>query len=97
MKTTAVKKSKPGKPANYSLVLPPEILERLENLARATNRSKAFYIKEALRAHLDVSPDARCCTRDWPDLLVVSLEFSPLRCLNGHATLRYGKKRDRST
>jgi RHH-type rel operon transcriptional repressor/antitoxin RelB len=53
MKTTAIKKSKPGKPANYSLVLPPEMLERLENLTKATNRSKAFYIKEALRAHLD--------------------------------------------
>jgi RHH-type rel operon transcriptional repressor/antitoxin RelB len=53
MKTTAIKKSKPGKPANYSLVLPPEMLERLENLAKATNRSKAFYIKEALQAHLD--------------------------------------------
>ena len=53
MKTTAVKKSRPGKPANYSLVLPPEMLERLENLAKATNRSKAFYVKEALKAHLD--------------------------------------------
>ena len=52
MKTTAAKKSRSGKPANYSLVLPPEMLERLENLARATNRSKAFYIKEALQAHL---------------------------------------------
>jgi RHH-type rel operon transcriptional repressor/antitoxin RelB len=53
MKTTAVKKFRSGKPANYSLVLPPEMLERLENLARATNRSKAFYIKEALQIHLD--------------------------------------------
>jgi RHH-type rel operon transcriptional repressor/antitoxin RelB len=57
MKTTSGKKTGSGKPANFSLIIPPEMLERLERLAKATNRSKAFYIKEALQAHLDEIED----------------------------------------
>ena len=49
MKSVTGKKSKSGKPANYSLIIPPGILERLESLAKATNRSKVFYIREALQ------------------------------------------------
>lgn len=33
--------------------LPEEIEERLETLARRTGRSKAFYVREAVLAHLE--------------------------------------------
>jgi RHH-type rel operon transcriptional repressor/antitoxin RelB len=36
-----------------SLRLPPEIENRLENLARRTGRTKSFYIREAILEHLD--------------------------------------------
>jgi RHH-type transcriptional regulator, rel operon repressor / antitoxin RelB len=58
MSTTALKKHKTGKPANYSMILPPEILVRLDRLAQATHRSKAFYIKEALAEYLEDQEDA---------------------------------------
>jgi RHH-type rel operon transcriptional repressor/antitoxin RelB len=53
MPTTAAKKHPQGTPANYSMVLPPEMLARLDRLAKATHRSKAFYVKEALTEYLD--------------------------------------------
>jgi RHH-type transcriptional regulator, rel operon repressor / antitoxin RelB len=37
----------------YSIRLPHEIEERLENLAVQTGRSKSFYVKEAILDHLD--------------------------------------------
>lgn len=47
------KKHKPGKPANFSMILPPEIISRLEQLSKATKRSKAYYVKEALLTYLE--------------------------------------------
>jgi len=41
-----------------SLRLPPEIEERLEALAKATGRSKSFYVREALLEHLEEMEDA---------------------------------------
>ena len=79
MKTSPVKKSKPGKAANYSLILPPEMLERLENLARATNRSKAFYIKQALRAHLDELEDGYLALQRLNDKNAKNLTTEELR------------------
>ena len=79
MKTTPLKKSKQGKPANYSLILPPEMLERLENLAKVTNRSKAFYIKEALRTHLDDLEDGYLALQRLNDKNAKSLTAEELR------------------
>ena len=79
MKTSPAKKSKSGKPPNYSLVLPPEMLERLENLAKATNRSKAFYIKEALRAHLDDLEDGYLALQRLNDKNAENLTTEELR------------------
>lgn len=36
-----------------ALRLPPDIEARLEDLARLTGRSKSFYAREAILAHLD--------------------------------------------
>ena len=41
-----------------ALRLPPEIEERLEALAKATGRSKSFYVREALIEHLEDMEDA---------------------------------------
>ena len=37
----------------YSIRLPHEIENRLENLSVKTGRSKSFYVKEAILDHLD--------------------------------------------
>lgn len=37
----------------YSIRLPHEIEDRLENLSIKTGRSKSFYVKEAILDHLD--------------------------------------------
>lgn len=37
----------------YSIRLPHEIEDRLENLSAKTGRSKSFYVKEAILDHLD--------------------------------------------
>ncbi len=37
----------------YSIRLPHEIEDRLENLSVKTGRSKSFYVKEAILDHLD--------------------------------------------
>lgn len=39
--------------ASVSLRLPDEISDRLDQLAKATGRSKTFYMIEAIRDHLD--------------------------------------------
>lgn len=41
-----------------ALRLPPEIEARLEALARKTGRTKSFYAREAILAHLDDLEDA---------------------------------------
>ena len=40
------------------LRLPPEIEERLEALAKATGRTKSFYVREAILEHLEDMEDA---------------------------------------
>ncbi len=37
----------------YSIRLPHEIEDRLENLSLKTGRSKSFYVREAILDHLD--------------------------------------------
>jgi len=46
-----------------ALRLPPEIEERLEKLARETGRTKSFYAREAILAHLDDIEDAYLAKR----------------------------------
>jgi RHH-type rel operon transcriptional repressor/antitoxin RelB len=41
-----------------ALRLPPEVEKRLEALAKATGRSKSFYVREALLEHLEDMEDA---------------------------------------
>ena len=41
-----------------ALRLPPEIEERLEALAKATGRTKSFYVREAILEHLEDMEDA---------------------------------------
>ncbi len=41
-----------------ALRLPPEIEERLDALAKATGRSKSFYVRAALLEHLEDMEDA---------------------------------------
>lgn len=41
-----------------ALRLPPEIEARLDDLARMTGRSKSYYAREAILAHLDDLEDA---------------------------------------
>ncbi|MFN0023871.1 MAG: TraY domain-containing protein [Parvularculaceae bacterium] len=41
-----------------ALRLPPEIEARLESLARKTGRTKSYYAREAILAHLDDLEDA---------------------------------------
>lgn len=41
-----------------ALRLPPDIEKRLEELARKTGRTKSYYAREAIEAHLDDLEDA---------------------------------------
>jgi len=63
----ATKKHKSGKPANFSMILPSEMLVRLEGLAKATRRSKAFYVKEALHAYLEDLEDGNLALKRLND------------------------------
>ena len=40
-----------------ALRLPPEIEERLDALAKATGRTKSFYVREAILEHLEEMED----------------------------------------
>jgi RHH-type rel operon transcriptional repressor/antitoxin RelB len=46
-----------------ALRLPPEVEERLENLAKKTGRSKSFYAREAILAYLEDIEDAYLALR----------------------------------
>ncbi|MGQ4271285.1 type II toxin-antitoxin system RelB family antitoxin [Nocardiopsis changdeensis] len=51
-----------------ALRLPAEIEERLETLARETGRSKSFYAREAIVAHLDELEEIYLAERRLEDL-----------------------------
>lgn len=44
--------------------LPPEIEQRLDALAKATGRTKTFYVREAILEHLDEIEDAYLAERE---------------------------------
>ena len=46
-----------------ALRLPPEIEARLEALAKATGRTKSFYVREAILEHLEDMEDAYLACR----------------------------------
>ncbi len=46
-----------------ALRLPPEIEERLDRLARKTGRTKSYYAREAILAHLEDLEDAYVAQR----------------------------------
>jgi RHH-type rel operon transcriptional repressor/antitoxin RelB len=48
--------------------LPPEIETRLENLAKATGRSKTFYAREAIIEHLDDLEDIYLAERELEEI-----------------------------
>jgi RHH-type transcriptional regulator, rel operon repressor / antitoxin RelB len=43
--------------ANFSIRIPDDLLERLNELATKTHRSKSFYVLEALKSHLEDMED----------------------------------------
>jgi RHH-type rel operon transcriptional repressor/antitoxin RelB len=51
-----------------ALRLPAEIEERLETLAKETGRSKSFYAREAIVAHLDELEEIYLAERRLEDL-----------------------------
>lgn len=53
----------------FSVRLPPELESRLDTLAKATGRSKTFYVHEALLEHLD----------DLEDLYLAEHRLSDIR------------------
>ena len=53
-----------------SIRLAPEDEARLAELARRTGRSKTFYVREAIREHLDELEErfwADCVVREWEE------------------------------
>ncbi|RCL02117.1 MAG: antitoxin RelB [Candidatus Tokpelaia sp. JSC188] len=48
--------------------LPSEIESRLEELARATGRTKTFYVREAILEHLDNLEDVYLAEREMEEI-----------------------------
>jgi RHH-type transcriptional regulator, rel operon repressor / antitoxin RelB len=54
--------------ASVSLRLPDDLSGRLDNLAQLTQRSKTFYMLEAIREHLDDLEDAYIADQRMADI-----------------------------
>lgn len=52
----------------YSIRLPHEIEERLENLSAQTGRTKSFYVKEAILEHLSEIEDIYLAEKRLEDI-----------------------------
>lgn len=61
--------------------LPPEVLERLDALAKATGRSKSYYVREALLEHLDDLEDVYLAESRIEDVRAGRSDTVPLRQL----------------
>lgn len=61
-----------------ALRLPPEIETRLDELAKKTGRSKSFYAREAILAHLDDIEDVYLAERRLEDLRSGKSDTIPL-------------------
>ncbi len=51
-----------------ALRLPPDVEQRLDDLARRTGRTKSFYAREAILEHLDDLEDAYLAAQRLDDL-----------------------------
>lgn len=63
----------------YSIRLPNDIEERLENLSKMTGRRKSFYIKEAILEHLNNIEDVYLAEKDLDDILAGKSSTTPLQ------------------
>lgn len=63
----------------YSIRLPHEIEDRLENLAAKTGRSKSFYVKEAILEHLDDIEDIYLAEKRLEDIRAGRVQTIPLQ------------------
>lgn len=63
----------------YSIRLPHEIEDRLENLAMRTGRSKSFYVKEAIIEHLDDIEDVYLAEKRLEDIRAGRTQTIPLQ------------------
>lgn len=63
----------------YSIRLPHEIEERLENLSAQTGRSKSFYVKEAILDHLDDIEDIYLAEKRLEDIRSGRTQTVPLQ------------------
>jgi RHH-type rel operon transcriptional repressor/antitoxin RelB len=61
-----------------ALRLPPEIEERLDELAKRTGRSKSFYAREAILEHLDDLEDVYLAEKRLEDLRKGDADTVPL-------------------
>ncbi|MGR9343745.1 type II toxin-antitoxin system RelB family antitoxin [Rhizobium leguminosarum] len=68
------------------LQLPPDIEARLNELSRRTGRSKSFYVRQAILAHLDDLEDVYLAERRLEELRRDEGDSVPLAEL----TARYG-------
>lgn len=63
----------------YSIRLPHEIENRLENLSTKTGRSKSFYVKEAILEYLDDIEDVYLAEKRLEDIRAGRSETIPLQ------------------
>ena len=63
----------------YSIRLPHEIEERLENLSIQTGRSKSFYVKEAILDHLDNIEDVYLAEKRLESIRSGRTQTTPLQ------------------
>ena len=61
-----------------ALRLPPEIEERLDALAKLTGRTKSYYAREAISAHLDNLEDIYLSEQRLADIHAGRSDSSPL-------------------
>ena len=61
-----------------SLRLPPELEERLNELAKQTHRSKTYYAARAIEAFLDAEEERLQVLSRWENVLAGKSELVPL-------------------
>ena len=63
----------------YSIRLPQEVENRLQNLSVRTGRSKSFYVKEAILEHLDDIEDVYLAEKRLEDIRSGRTQTIPLQ------------------
>ena len=67
------------KSMTYSIRLPQEVENRLQNLSVKTGRSKSFYVKEAILEHLDDIEDVYLAEKRLEDIRAGRTQTIPLQ------------------